>query len=60
VAGFGQALLESELEDPRRLPYVLARNEQGMVHAAGAFARQRNRLFPGQREHRCARVRGFA
>jgi 3D-(3,5/4)-trihydroxycyclohexane-1,2-dione acylhydrolase (decyclizing) len=44
VAGFGQALLESELEDPQTLPYVLARNEQGMVHAAAAFARQRNRL----------------
>lgn len=44
VAGFGQALLESELEDAQRLPYVLARNEQGMVHAAAAFARQRNRL----------------
>jgi 3D-(3,5/4)-trihydroxycyclohexane-1,2-dione acylhydrolase (decyclizing) len=44
VAGFGQALLESELEDPYLLPYVLARNEQGMVHAAAAFARQRNRL----------------
>ena len=44
VAGFGQALLESELEDPQLLPYVLARNEQGMVHAAAAFARQRNRL----------------
>ena len=25
--------------DPERLPYVLARNEQGMVHAAAAFAR---------------------
>jgi 3D-(3,5/4)-trihydroxycyclohexane-1,2-dione acylhydrolase (decyclizing) len=44
VAGFGQALLESELEDPQRLPYLLARNEQGMVHAAAAFARHRNRL----------------
>jgi len=44
VAGFGQALLELELEDPQALPYVLARNEQGMVHAAAAFARQRNRL----------------
>jgi 3D-(3,5/4)-trihydroxycyclohexane-1,2-dione acylhydrolase (decyclizing) len=44
VAGFGQALLESELADPERLPYVLARNEQGMVHAAAAFARHRNRL----------------
>ena len=44
VAGLGQALLESELDDPYLLPYVLARNEQGMVHAAAAFARQRNRL----------------
>src|SRR5215217_365385 len=44
VAGVGQALLESELADPNRLPYVLARNEQGMVHAAAAFARMRNRL----------------
>jgi 3D-(3,5/4)-trihydroxycyclohexane-1,2-dione acylhydrolase (decyclizing) len=44
VAGVGQALLESELADPTRLPYYLARNEQGMVHAAAAFARQRNRL----------------
>ena len=44
VAGFGQALLEAELADPERLPYMLARNEQGMVHAAAAFARQRNRL----------------
>ncbi|MBV9195820.1 MAG: 3D-(3,5/4)-trihydroxycyclohexane-1,2-dione acylhydrolase (decyclizing) [Solirubrobacterales bacterium] len=44
VAGFGQALLEAELEDAQRLPYVLGRNEQGMVHAAAAFARQRNRL----------------
>ena len=44
VAGFGQALLEAELADPQRLPYVLARNEQGMVHAAAAFARMRNRL----------------
>ena len=44
VAGFGQALLECELDDPQTLPYVLARNEQGMVHAAAAFARQRNRL----------------
>jgi 3D-(3,5/4)-trihydroxycyclohexane-1,2-dione acylhydrolase (decyclizing) len=44
VAGVGQALLESELADPERLPYWLARNEQGMVHAAAGFARQRNRL----------------
>jgi 3D-(3,5/4)-trihydroxycyclohexane-1,2-dione acylhydrolase (decyclizing) len=44
VAGLGQALLEAELADPHQLPYVMARNEQGMVHAAAAFARQRDRL----------------
>jgi 3D-(3,5/4)-trihydroxycyclohexane-1,2-dione acylhydrolase (decyclizing) len=40
VAGVGQALLEYEDE----LTYYQARNEQGMVHAAAAFARQKNRL----------------
>jgi 3D-(3,5/4)-trihydroxycyclohexane-1,2-dione acylhydrolase (decyclizing) len=40
VAGVGQALLEQR-ED---MPYVLARNEQAMVHAAAGYARQRNRL----------------
>src|SRR3954467_702066 len=40
VAGVGQALLEY----PDDMPYVLARNEQGMVHTASAFARHRNRL----------------
>jgi len=44
VAGVGQALLQQELEDPSALPYVLARNEQGMVHASVAFARMRDRL----------------
>ena len=44
VAGVGQALLQQELEDPTSLPYVLARNEQGMVHASAAFARMRDRL----------------
>lgn len=44
VAGVGQALLQQELEDPTALPYVLARNEQGMVHASAAFARMRDRL----------------
>jgi 3D-(3,5/4)-trihydroxycyclohexane-1,2-dione acylhydrolase (decyclizing) len=44
VAGVGQALLQAEVEDPHRLPYYLARNEQGMVHASAAFARMRNRL----------------
>jgi 3D-(3,5/4)-trihydroxycyclohexane-1,2-dione acylhydrolase (decyclizing) len=40
VAGVGQALLE----DPEGMPYVLARNEQAMVHAAAGYARQSNRL----------------
>jgi 3D-(3,5/4)-trihydroxycyclohexane-1,2-dione acylhydrolase (decyclizing) len=40
VAGVGQALLESR-ED---MPYVLARNEQAMVHSAAGYARQKNRL----------------
>lgn len=44
VAGVGQALLQQELEDPHALPYVLARNEQGMVHASVAYARMKNRL----------------
>ncbi|HEX6353347.1 3D-(3,5/4)-trihydroxycyclohexane-1,2-dione acylhydrolase (decyclizing) [Actinophytocola sp.] len=40
VAGLGQALLQY----PREMPYYLARNEQGQVHAAAAFAKMRNRL----------------
>src|SRR4051795_6960361 len=40
VAGVGQALLEQ----PDEMPFYVARNEQGMVHAAAAFARQKNRL----------------
>jgi 3D-(3,5/4)-trihydroxycyclohexane-1,2-dione acylhydrolase (decyclizing) len=44
VAGFGQGLLESDLADPASLPYVLARNEQAMVHTASAYARMQNRL----------------
>jgi 3D-(3,5/4)-trihydroxycyclohexane-1,2-dione acylhydrolase (decyclizing) len=40
VAGVGQALLQEQ----KAMPYYLARNEQGMVHAAAAFARHRNRL----------------
>ena len=39
VAGVGQALLET----PELMPYHLARNEQGMVHAAVGFSRMRNR-----------------
>jgi 3D-(3,5/4)-trihydroxycyclohexane-1,2-dione acylhydrolase (decyclizing) len=44
VAGVGQALLQAELQDPEALPYILARNEQAMVHTASAFARTRDRL----------------
>jgi hypothetical protein len=40
VAGVGQALQQYSDD----LPYYLARNEQAMVHAASAFARQKNRL----------------
>src|SRR5699024_10011674 len=43
VAGIGQALLQEELGDGD-LPYVLARNEQAMVHTAVAYARQQDRL----------------
>ncbi|HUC13551.1 MAG TPA: 3D-(3,5/4)-trihydroxycyclohexane-1,2-dione acylhydrolase (decyclizing) [Acidimicrobiales bacterium] len=44
IAGLGQALLESELQNPGALLYRQARNEQGMVHAAAAFARMSDRL----------------
>ncbi|MDQ6657509.1 MAG: 3D-(3,5/4)-trihydroxycyclohexane-1,2-dione acylhydrolase (decyclizing) [Actinomycetota bacterium] len=49
VAGIGQALLQQELaaaasKQRPPLPYVLARNEQAMVHASVAYARQRDRL----------------
>jgi 3D-(3,5/4)-trihydroxycyclohexane-1,2-dione acylhydrolase (decyclizing) len=40
VAGIGQALYES----PDLLPYHQGRSEQGMVHTAVGYARQRNRL----------------
>jgi 3D-(3,5/4)-trihydroxycyclohexane-1,2-dione acylhydrolase (decyclizing) len=40
VAGLGEALYESA----ELLPYHLARSEQGMVHVAAGYARQRNRL----------------
>jgi 3D-(3,5/4)-trihydroxycyclohexane-1,2-dione acylhydrolase (decyclizing) len=46
VAGIGQALLQHEEESGGHpdLPYVLARNEQAMVHTAVAYARQEDRL----------------
>ncbi len=40
VAGVGQALQQYSDD----VPYYLARNEQAMVHAASAYARQKNRL----------------
>lgn len=48
VAGIGQALLQNALDDGaadanRRLPYVLCRNEQAMVHTAVGYARHRRR-----------------
>jgi 3D-(3,5/4)-trihydroxycyclohexane-1,2-dione acylhydrolase (decyclizing) len=43
VAGVGQALLEATRTGVD-LPYHLARNEQGMVHAAVGYSRMRNRL----------------
>ncbi len=44
VAGVGQALLEAHLTGSADLPYHLARNEQGMVHASVGYSRMRNRL----------------
>ena len=45
VAGIGQALLERELTgDASALHFLHGRNEQAMVHAAVAYARQRDRL----------------
>ncbi|WP_414662823.1 3D-(3,5/4)-trihydroxycyclohexane-1,2-dione acylhydrolase (decyclizing) [Horticoccus sp. 23ND18S-11] len=41
VTGFGQALEE---HGGRGLPYLQAKNEQGMVHAAVAYAKTRQRL----------------
>ena len=41
VTGFGQALEE---HGGRALPYLQAKNEQAMVHAAVAFAKTRHRL----------------
>ncbi|MGP3991719.1 3D-(3,5/4)-trihydroxycyclohexane-1,2-dione acylhydrolase (decyclizing) [Streptomyces sp. 3N207] len=44
VAGVGQALLQAAVAEEAELPYYLARNEQGMVHAAVAYAKMRDRL----------------
>ncbi|MFE9444398.1 3D-(3,5/4)-trihydroxycyclohexane-1,2-dione acylhydrolase (decyclizing) [Streptomyces sp. NPDC006602] len=44
VAGIGQALLQAAVTKEADLPYYLARNEQGMVHASVAYAKMRDRL----------------
>ncbi|MEV8557513.1 3D-(3,5/4)-trihydroxycyclohexane-1,2-dione acylhydrolase (decyclizing) [Streptomyces sp. NPDC051917] len=44
VAGLGQALLQAAVTRGADLPYYLARNEQGMVHASVAYAKMRDRL----------------
>ncbi|MDX3313266.1 3D-(3,5/4)-trihydroxycyclohexane-1,2-dione acylhydrolase (decyclizing) [Streptomyces sp. ME08-AFT2] len=44
VAGLGQALLQAAVTGEADLPYYLARNEQGMVHASVAYAKMRDRL----------------
>jgi 3D-(3,5/4)-trihydroxycyclohexane-1,2-dione acylhydrolase (decyclizing) len=59
VAGLGQGLLQAHAEaadagygpgsalgehGPDELPYLLGRNEQGMVHAAVSYARTKDRL----------------
>ncbi len=44
VAGVGQALLQAQRTGSADLPYHLARNEQGMVHAAVGYAKMKNRL----------------
>jgi 3D-(3,5/4)-trihydroxycyclohexane-1,2-dione acylhydrolase (decyclizing) len=43
VAGLGQALLQAET-DGVDMPYLLARNEQAMVHAASAHAKLTDRM----------------
>jgi 3D-(3,5/4)-trihydroxycyclohexane-1,2-dione acylhydrolase (decyclizing) len=44
VAGVAQALLEAHTTGTADLPYYLARNEQGMVHASVGYATMKNRL----------------
>ncbi len=44
VAGLGQALLQSEIDNPGELRYHQGRNEQAMVHIAVGYARQKDRL----------------
>ncbi|ADG77997.1 acetolactate synthase OS=Tsukamurella paurometabola (strain ATCC 8368 / DSM / CCUG 35730 / CIP 100753 / JCM 10117 / KCTC 9821 / NBRC 16120 / NCIMB 702349/ NCTC 13040) OX=521096 GN=Tpau_1369 PE=3 SV=1 [Tsukamurella paurometabola] len=43
VAGVGQALLQTSIDDPGMMPYHQARNEQAMVHQAVGYARMHRR-----------------
>jgi 3D-(3,5/4)-trihydroxycyclohexane-1,2-dione acylhydrolase (decyclizing) len=43
VAGVGQALKQSNVDQPDLMPYYQARNEQAMVHQAVGFARMHRR-----------------
>lgn len=43
VAGLGQALKQASVEDPTRMPFHQARNEQGMANAAIAYSRMTRR-----------------
>jgi len=43
VAGLSQALLQASLEDPTKMPFHHARNEQGMANEAIAFSRMTRR-----------------
>ena len=43
VAGIGQALKQLSVENPSKMPYFQARNEQAMVHESSAFARIKRR-----------------
>ena len=43
VAGLAQALLQASVEDPAKMPFHHARNEQGMANEAIAFARMTRR-----------------
>lgn len=43
IAGIGQALKQVHADDPHRMPYYQARNEQAMVHQSVGYARMHRR-----------------
>lgn len=43
VAGLGQALLQASVDDPAKMPFHHARNEQGMANEAIAYSRMTRR-----------------